>query len=222
MSIKHDIGIETLVILGILFCFYVAGDLTTTVWLIDKHPEGIIGESNPVGILIYTQKGVLGLILAKLVIFIAFSVLAIIIEFHYKHDRRSMLISNLSTLGLMAWSIIVVSVNVLLIYTLSLQAGSYESVFLPRIYMVFFTITLTGLIILPKFVPTYLGKIEILLAAVVILGPLALSPGLYQFLLNDNVTNFVIYLGLNVGVIILMIYGMNRLYKHIIPIKEKK
>lgn len=216
MSIKHVIGIETLVILGVLFCLYVVGDLTTTIWLINKHPEGILGESNPFGILIYTQQGVLGLILTKLLVFIAFSVLAMIIEFHYKHDKRSMIISNLSTLGLMAWSIIGVSVNVLLIYTLSLQAGTYESIFLPRIYMVFFTITLAGLIILPKFVPAYLGKIEILLAAVVILGPLVFSPGLYQFLLNDNVTNFVIYLGLNVGVIILMIYGMNRLYKHVL------
>lgn len=213
---KHDIEIETVVILGVLFCFYVVGDLITTVWLINKHPEGILGESNPLGILIYTQQGVFGLILAKLLIFIAFAVLALIIEFHYKHDRRSMIISNLSILGLMAWSIIVVSVNVLLVYTLSLQAGSYESIFLPKIYMVFFAITLGGLIILPKFVPASLGIMEILLAIAVILGPFAFSPGLYQFLFNDNVTNFAIYLGLNVGVIVLMIYGMNRLYKHVI------
>lgn len=213
---KHNIGTETLVILGVLFCFYVAGDLITTIWLIEKHPEGIFGESNPLGILIFTQQGVFGLILAKILIFISFTVLALIVEFHYKHDRMSMIISNLLILGLMALSIIVVSVNVLLIYTISLQAGSYESIFLPRAYVVFFAITLGGLIILPKFVPAYLGKTEILLAIVVIMGPFVFSPGLYQFLLNDNVTNFAVYIGLNSGVIALMIYGMNRLYKQIL------
>jgi len=86
--------------------------------------------------------------------------------------------------------------------------------------MVIFGITMAGLFLLPKFIPGTLGISEAVLALVVILGPLAFSPNLYQFLLAENTLNFGIYIGLNIGIIGLMIYGMNRLYKHIIPKKK--
>lgn len=214
MNKKHSISIETLVILGILFVFYVVGDLMTTAWLVAKHPTGITGESNPLGILIYTQQGLFGLITTKLIAFIAISLMALIIEFYYRDVKNVMLASQFSILGLMALSLIVVSVNVLLIYTLSLQEGSYESTFLLRVYLVIFGVTLAGLIIMPKFVPRSLGIAESVLAIIVILGPLGFSPGVYQFLLNDDIVNFLVYIAINVGIIGLMIYGMNHLYKH--------
>ncbi|MGQ0376381.1 MAG: hypothetical protein ACT4OW_02615 [Nitrososphaerota archaeon] len=220
MSKKHSISLETLIILGILFVFYDAGDLMTTVWLVAKHPGGITGESNPLGILIYTQQGIFGLITAKLMVFIAISLMAIIIEFHYKDVKNVVLVSHFSILGLMALSLIVVTVNVVLIYTLSLQEGSYESTFLLRVYLVILGVTLAGLFLLPKFVPGSLGIVEAVLAIVVILGPLGFSPGMYQFLLNDNIVNFTAYIAINIGIIGLMIYGMNRLYKHILYQKK--
>lgn len=222
MQTKPSIGADTIVILGVLFAFYVAGDLMTTVWLAARHPSGILGESNPLGILIYTKQGVFGLITAKLIFFIMISLMALIIEFHYKHEKKVMIVSNFSILGLMAWSLIAVTVNVMLIYTLSLQQGTYESTFLLRSYIVIFGVTMAGLILLPKFMPGSLGIVEIVLSIVVILGPLAFVPNLYQFLLSQNIVNFVVYIGSNIGIIGLMIYSMNRLYKHIIPKKQNR
>jgi len=72
MSDKGHISIQTIVILGILFVFYVIGDIATTLWLISNHPEGIAAESNPLGIYLYTQQGVYGIMTAKLLVFIAF------------------------------------------------------------------------------------------------------------------------------------------------------
>lgn len=213
------IEIHTIVILGILFVFYVIGDVATSLWLISNHPEGIAAESNPLGIYIYTQQGVYGIITAKLLVFIAISLMAILLESNYKHETKVMLVSNYSILALMALSLIVLTVNVMMIYTLSLQDNSYESTFLFRTYVVMFAMTLGGLILLPKFVPNTLGIVEIILIFVVILGPLAFSPGIYQFLLANNVVNFGAYIGANVGIIAMMIYGMNRLYRQIIPKK---
>jgi len=221
MPDKHHIDIQTIIILGILFVFYVIGDMATTLWLISNHPEGIDAESNPLGIYLYTQQGVYGIMTAKLLVFIAISLMAILIEYHYKHETKAMLVSNYSILALMALSLIVLAVNVMMIYTLSLQESSYESTFLFRTYVVMFAMTLGGLILLPKFVPSILGTVEIILIFVVILGPLAFSPGIYQFLLANNMVNFGAYIGANVGIIAMMIYGMNRLYKKIIPKKTQ-
>ena len=156
---------------------------------------------------------------AKLLVFMAISLMAILIEYHYKHETKVVLVSNYSILALMALSLIVLTVNVMMIYTLSLQEGSYESTFLFRTYIVMFAMTLGVLILLSKFVPNTLGIVEIILIFVVILGPLAFSPGIYQFPLANNVVNFGFYIGANVGIIAMMIYSMNRLYKQIIPKK---
>jgi len=220
MSNKEGhIDIQTIIMLGILFVFYVIGDIATTLWLISNHPEGVAAESNPLGIYLYTQQGVYGIMTAKLLVFIAISLMAILIEYHYKHEKKVVLVSNYSILALMALSLIVLTVNVMMIYTLSLQEGSYESMFLFRTYIVMFAMTLCGLILLPKFVPNTLGIVEIILIFVVLLGPLAFSPGIYKFLLANNVVNFGAYIGANIGIIAMMIYGMNRIYKQIVPKK---
>ena len=218
---KGHIDIQTIVMLGILFIFYVIGDIATTLWLISNHPRDIAAESNPLGIYLYTQHGFYGIMTAKLLVFIAISLMAILIEYHYKHEKKVVLVSNYSILALMAISLIVLTVNVMMIYTLSLQEGSYESTFLFRTYVVMFAMTLGGLILLPKFVPSTLGIVEIILIFVVLLGPLAFSPGIYQFLLANNVINFGAYIGANVGIIATMIYGMNQLYRQIIPKKTQ-
>ena len=217
MSQKHSIQAETIIILSILFAFYVAGDLMTSIWLISNHPQGIAAESNPIGTILYSQQGFVGLMLAKILVFIAISLMTIILEFHYKHERNVMIVSNLTILGLMALSLIVVTVNVMMIYTLSLLEGTYESTFLLQTYIVIFIVTISGLFLIPKFIPGTLGIVEVILALFVILGPLAISPGIYQFLLADNLVNFIVYLAINAGIIGMMIYGMNKLYKHIIP-----
>ena len=156
---------------------------------------------------------------AKLLVFIAISLMAILIEYHYKHETNVVLVSNYSILALMALSLIVLTVNVLMIYALSLSEGSYESTFLFRTYVVMFAMTLGGRILLPKFVPNSLGIVELILIFVVLLGPLAFSPGIYQLLLANSTVNFSAYIGAPIGIIATMIYGMNHLYKQIIPKK---
>ena len=152
-----DIDIQTIVMLGILFVFYVIGDITTTLWLISNHPIDIAAESNPLGIYLYTQQGVYGIIAAKLFVFIAISLMAILIEYHYKHEKKVVLVSNYSILALMALSLIVLTVNVMMIYTLSLQEGSYESTFLFRTYIVMFAMTLGGADLTSKICSKYFG-----------------------------------------------------------------
>ena len=117
MSNKEGhIDVQTIVILGILFVFYVIGDTATTIWLISNHPKDIAAESNPLGIYLYTQQGFYGIMTAKLLGFMAISLMAILIEYHYKHETKVMLVSNYSILALMALSLIVLTVNVMMIY----------------------------------------------------------------------------------------------------------
>lgn len=214
---SRGINIETLTILGILFGFYVVGDLFSTMWLIANYPGGIQGESNPLGLVIYNGQGIAGIIATKLVAFIAISVTAIILEFHYKHEKRVMVVVNFTILALMAWSLIVVTANVMLIYELSLNNNTYESVFLHQTYFVLLAVIIGSLILLPKIWPESLGVAEIILAVSIIAGPLALSPGLYQNLLMEGNHTLITYITASVGLVGLIIYSMRRLYKRIIP-----
>ena len=118
----YEVNIITIVILGILFVFYFVGDLITTIWLIDIHPRGIEGESNPLGVLIYNDNGVFGLIFVKLILFIGIVVSTIVVESLFKSKKWMRAISKYAILGLVAWSVIVVANNVSLIYSLSSQA----------------------------------------------------------------------------------------------------
>ena len=214
---SRGINIETLTILGILFGFYVVGDLFSTMWLIANYPGGIQGESNPLGLVIYNGQGIAGIIATKLVAFIAISVTAIILEFHYKHEKRVMAVVNFTILALMAWSLIVVTANVMLIYELSLNNNTYESVFLHQTYFVILAVIIGLLILLPRVWSESLGTVEIILAVTIIAGPLALSPGLYQHLLMEGNHTLFTYITAIVGIVGLIIYSMRRLYKRIIP-----
>jgi len=214
---KYYVKGETLVILGVLFGFYVVGDLTTTIWLIANYPGGIIGESNPLAATIYDADGVSGMITSKVLFFMLISVTALILESYYNHEKRVMLGINFSILGLIAWSLIVVTTNVILIFDLSMQTNSYESEFLMKVYPVLLGIILSILIIMPKFIPKSLGKVEILLIVTVLLGPAVLSPGLYQHLFNEDLVLILTFLAVSAGIVGLLIYVMRRLYTRIIP-----
>lgn len=214
---KHYVKGETLVILGVLFAFYVVGDLTTTIWLISNYPDGIVGESNPIAIVIYDTDGISGMITSKVLFFMLISVTALILESYYNHEKMVMLGINFSILGLIAWSLIVVTTNVILIFDLSMQTNSYESEFLMKVYPVLLGIILSILIIMPKLIPKSLGKVEILLIVTVLLGPAVLSPGLYQHLFNEDLVLILTFLAVSAGIVGLLIYVMRRLYTRIIP-----
>jgi len=215
--IQQSIRGETLVILGVLFAIYVVGDLTTTIWLISNYPGGIEGEWNPLASAIYNEEGIPGIIISKVIFFIFLSTTAILLASFFSHEKKVMLAINFSILGLIALSLIVVTTNVVLIFQLSLQDGSYETKFLTQIYTLFLGIILAILIIMPKFLPKSLGKVEIVLMVTVLLGPTLFSPGLYNQLAGNNLYIILAYLGTSAGTVGLLIYGMNRLYKRIIP-----
>jgi hypothetical protein len=214
---ERSINTQTIIILAVLFAFYVAGDVMTTIWLIERHPKGIAGELNPLGAVLYTGYGLFGIIISKVLVFIVVSVAAMIMEYNYPHDRIVISATRFSILGLMAWSLIAVTVNVLMVYVLSLEQGTGESAFLLRLYVILFSITLAGLIVAPMLVRSSLGIVEIILGGVVILGPLLFSPGLYQHLLAQNVMNMIIYLVSMIGIAAMMILSIERLYKYAFP-----
>ena len=114
----HKVRLRTTVILVLLFGSYVVGDLASTIWLIDNHPEGIKGESNPLGVLIYDEQGVLGLIISKIILFLGISFSVIITESYFKREKWMSLIRNSTIIGLLVWSLIVVSINTSLIYSI--------------------------------------------------------------------------------------------------------
>lgn len=213
---KGNIRVETLIILGVLFCFYVVGDIMTTAWLIDHYPGGIEGESNPLAALIFSGYGLAGLMVSKVFAFILISLCAIMIEFHYGNDRRSMKIRNLMVMGLMGWSIVIITNNVGLTYILSLYQGTPEGTFLLRLYLSLFSIVLAGLIGLPMF--THHGKriVQAMLAVSIIFGPLAFSPQMYEFLLAENPLNFIIYGISMLGITALMLFSSERFYKQMV------
>jgi len=213
MQVKRSINVQTLVILTVLFAFYVAGDLMTTVWLINRYPGGIEGESNPLGVMLYAGHGIVGLIISKVIVFVAVSVGTIVIEYRYGNSAKMRTVSSLVILGLMAWSIIIVTNNLLVVYLLSLQQGTQESSFLLRLYILLFSITLAGLIGLPMLIRRSLRVVQAMLAAAIILSPLAFSPKIYEFLIVQNILNLIIYVVSMIGITALMLYSTERLYK---------
>ena len=76
----------TIALIVMLFAFYLVGDLATTIWLIDNHPRGIEDEINPVGIMIYNNNGVLGLIFIKLIMF-TLIVVSILVAESFKRKK---------------------------------------------------------------------------------------------------------------------------------------
>ncbi len=209
---RHHISRQTLIVLSVLCGFYVLGDLMTTVWLINNHPTGIQGESNPLGVVLFNDQGFGGLLVTKVAVFIAVALTAIMIEARYADNRKMMRLSHLVILGLMAWSILVVTNNVLVVYTMSLQQGTLENMFLFRLYVTLFSITLVGLIGLPFLLRRSIRVVQAMLAVAVILGPLAFSPQMYEFLFVESMMNLIIYIVSMLGITALMLYSTERLY----------
>ena len=117
---KHSINKQTYLILGILFSVYVVGDLVTTIWLIQYYPGGIEGESNPFGGFIYSQIGIFGLIFTKITMFLIISTSVFTIKILYKNERKMASIIKHSIHGLIGWSSIIVTVNIIQITRLAL------------------------------------------------------------------------------------------------------
>jgi len=210
---KYSIDSQTIVILTILFLAFVVGDLTTTIWLINNYPGGIEGESNPWGVLLYNTEGIAGMIFVKLMVFGLLSASAIIMEMFYKHEKNIMRISRYTILGLTGWSLIIVTVNVMIMYMLSMQVQVHEVEFLPKLYGVMFGMIFAFLVILPKFYPKDLKTIQVSLAILTVFFPIAFVPELYQNILLQDSLITVTFFGTIAAIVSIMMIVTNKVYK---------
>ena len=213
MMQKNQIETQTLVMLGILFLAFVVGDLTTTIWLINNYPGGIEGESNPWGVLLFSLEGVTGMIFVKVAVFLVLTTSVILMEYFYKHDKNVMRISHYTIIGLTGWSLIIVTINVMIMYILSMQGQSHESEFLPQLYGIMFGMIFAFLVVLPKFYPSDLKTIQVALSVLVVFFPIAFFPEIYQNMFLQDTLITVTFFGAISSMIAVMIIATNRLYK---------
>jgi len=213
MMQKNQIETQTLVMLGILFLAFVVGDLTTTIWLINNYPGGIEGESNPWGVLLFSLEGVTGMIFVKVAVFLVLTTSVILMEYFYKHDKNVMCISHYTIIGLTGWSLIIVTINVMIMYILSMQGQSHESEFLPQLYGIMFGMIFAFLVVLPKFYPSDLKTIQVALSVLVVFFPIAFFPEIYQNIFLQDALITVTFFGAISSMIAVMIIATNRLYK---------
>jgi len=210
---KNQIEAQTIVMLGILFLAFVVGDLVTTIWLINNYPGGIEGESNPWGVLLFSSEGIAGMIFVKLGVFVLLASSAILMEYFYKHEKNIMRISHYTIIGLTGWSLVIVTVNVMVMYMLSVQSSVYEMEFLPKLYGVMFGMVFAFLVVLPKFYPKDLKTIQITLAILTIFFPIAFVPEIYQNIFLHDTLITVTFVATMISMITVMIIATNRLYK---------
>ena len=210
---KNQIEGQTIVMLGILFLAFVVGDLVTTIWLIENYPGGIEGESNPWGVIIFSAEGISGMIFVKLGVFMILATSAILMEYFYKHDKNIMRISHYTIIGLTGWSLVIVTVNVMIMYMLSVQSNVYEMDFLPKLYGVMFGMIFAFLVVLPKYYPKDLKTIQVSLAILTIFFPIAFVPEIYQNMFLKDTLIIITFVGTMISMITVMIIATNRLYK---------
>jgi len=209
----YQIEPQTLASLIILFLAYVIGDLTTTFWLINHYPGGIEGESNIWGVLLFDSKGIVGMIFAKISVFMILSASIIMMEYLYKNQKNIMRIAHYTILGLTGWSLIIVTINVMIMYLLSMQGGMHEGEFLPKLYGIIFGMIFAFFIILPKFYPSDLKTIQITLCILTVFFPIAFVPEIYQNILIQDTLVTITFFGTIAAMISVMIIVTNRLYK---------
>ena len=101
----------------------------------------------------------------------------------------------------------------MLMYLLSLQGGMDEVDSLPKIYAILFGLVFTSLIVLPKFYPKDLKKIQVVLSIFTVFLPMAFVPRIYENVFLQDVFITVAYVGAVSGMISIMILAMNKLYK---------
>ena len=212
MMQTHQIEPQTIVILAILFLAFVVGDLTTTIWLVNNYPGGIEGESNPWGVLLFSSEGIGGMIFVKIAVFMVLSASVILMEYFYKPDKNIMRVSHYTILGLTGWSLIIVTVNVMIVYLLSMQGQVHEAEFLPKLYGVMFGMIFAFLVVLPKYYPSDLKTIQVALSVLVVFFPIAFVPEIYQNIFLQDTLITVTFFGAICAMILVMVIVTNRLY----------
>lgn len=127
MKINHGVGPSlelkcgtikgsTLILLGAFALPFVIGDYITTTWIINNE-GGVYREANPFVASLYIDYGYNGLLVAKIATFLMIGAAAYLIDM--KFCRRLDRLKNWAFLVLIAFYMVVVLNNTLVIYALS-------------------------------------------------------------------------------------------------------
>ncbi|MCL4436092.1 MAG: hypothetical protein M1503_00205 [Thaumarchaeota archaeon] len=128
---RRDLTVQTVILLLFLFLFFVVLDIASTQWLIQNTPGGIINELNPLAVMLYGRLGLVGMVLAKLMIYTSFSVLVMYFTLRFSKVKQFVEVSQMLVLCQMAVSIIVVFNNFVAILATLFVKGDWPLVSLP-------------------------------------------------------------------------------------------
>ena len=125
------------IILLLLFLFFVILDIASTLWLILNSPGGIANESNPLGVMLYQQQGIVGLMLPKFGVFAVFA--GMMIYFTVKFSKISWFgeLSYVLVLSQMAVSLVVVFNNFVAVLATLFVKGVWPILDIPRWQMLY-------------------------------------------------------------------------------------
>jgi len=116
----------------LLFFVFVVLDSATTYWLILNSPGGIFNEVNPLGVLLYKELGLAGMVLSKIGVFTLFTGLAFYYTSRYRDIRWFDEVFQILVLCLMAVSIVVVFNNFIAILATLLIHRVWPILEIPR------------------------------------------------------------------------------------------
>jgi len=175
-------------VLLVLFSVFVLGDVVTTTWLIHSDPAGIFHEVNPFGLSLYSNHGVAGLLLGKMVVFLPFSTIAITAESKYHKIGWFHKTSEVLLLGLIAYSLTIFLNNFLAIINISALKG-LPSLFqlLPtmKFLIIILSLTLEGAFLGLSNLRSWMKYAEGIIGTTLIIAPPLLSHRL-SILLTKN------------------------------------
>ena len=182
---KEGARVDLIFLLLLYSIIYIAGDLSTTGWLISNDPHGIMNEANPLGRALYHSGGLLALVGGKLAAFAPLCIAALVIDARYHRLTWFREVVETTILGLLTYSIIVTLNNIFAIVFIMSSLGYLDIQRLYSIIKVFVLFIATGTNILILRILGYrnwLRTFEVVLGTVVVAGPLVLYQPLFDFL----------------------------------------
>lgn len=180
-----NVNLELVGVLLILYVIYVVGDIFTTRWLVLNDPYGIAHEANPIGRLLYTAHGVLGLTVAKVGVFIALTLVVLFTEAKYRDIWWFRELTETTLLGLLSFSTITLMNNSYAIIMINMQVGSSDILALYPVFKGFallFSILLNTMILRARGYGSMLRYAELVVGTIIVAGPLLFFQPLIEFL----------------------------------------
>jgi hypothetical protein len=202
-------------ILLILFSIFVLGDIITTTWLIHNDPAGISNEGNPFGIMFYSTYGIGGLLLAKMIFFLPFSILVITWESKYYKIKWFHQSSEVIVLGLIAYSLIIFLNNLIAIIIISASKGLlFLLQLLPimKFLIIIFSIALTAALFSISGLKSRMKYSEVVIGTIIIIIPTLLYETLNIFIIVTPIY-LIAYIGSILIILSIAFYIINEIVR---------